>query len=89
MQIASAQLWVQDQDEALAFWTEKIGFEVRQDVTLEEMGTFRWLTVGPHLEADLLRPEGQCLLLVLHPQLRVRDLHLILRLFRSAAMGRL
>jgi uncharacterized glyoxalase superfamily protein PhnB len=46
MQIACAQLWVQDQDEALAFWTEKVGFEVRADVTMPEMGDFRWLTVG-------------------------------------------
>jgi catechol 2,3-dioxygenase-like lactoylglutathione lyase family enzyme len=53
MKIASAQLWVQDQDEAVAFWTEKIGFEVRQDVTLEEMGNFRWLTVGPPTQEDV------------------------------------
>jgi uncharacterized glyoxalase superfamily protein PhnB len=45
--IANAQLWVHDQDEALAFWTEKVGMEVRADVTLPEMGGFRWLTVGP------------------------------------------
>ena len=53
MKIASAQLWVQDQDEALAFWTEKVGFEVRADVTLEEMGDFRWLTVGPPGQEDV------------------------------------
>lgn len=47
MRIATAQLWVHDQDEALAFWTEKVGMEVRSDVTLPEMGDFRWLTVGP------------------------------------------
>ena len=47
IQISTAQLWVHDQDEALAFWTEKVGFEVRQDVTVAEMGNFRWLTVGP------------------------------------------
>ena len=45
--IANAQLWVHDQDEALAFYTEKLGMEVRSDVTLPEMGGFRWLTVGP------------------------------------------
>jgi uncharacterized glyoxalase superfamily protein PhnB len=45
--IANAQLWVHDQDEALAFYTEKLGMEVRSDVTLPEMGNFRWLTVGP------------------------------------------
>jgi catechol 2,3-dioxygenase-like lactoylglutathione lyase family enzyme len=53
MQIACAQLWVQDQDEALAFWTEKVGFEVRQDVTMPEMGGFRWLTVGPAGQEDV------------------------------------
>src|SRR5262245_39219604 len=53
MKIASAQLWVQDQDEALAFWTEKLGFEVRADVTLAEMGDFRWLTVGPPSQPDV------------------------------------
>ena len=45
--IANAQLWVHDQDEALAFYTEKLGMEVRADVTLPEMGDFRWLSVGP------------------------------------------
>jgi predicted enzyme related to lactoylglutathione lyase len=45
--IANAQLWVHDQDEALAFYTEKVGWEVRSDVTLAEMGNFRWLSVGP------------------------------------------
>ena len=41
--IGSAQLWVHDQDEALEFWTKKVGMEVRSDVTLAEMGDFRWL----------------------------------------------
>jgi uncharacterized glyoxalase superfamily protein PhnB len=47
IKIANAQLWVNDQDEALAFYTQKLGMEVRSDVTLPEMGDFRWLTVGP------------------------------------------
>ncbi|MEX2194454.1 MAG: VOC family protein [Thermoleophilaceae bacterium] len=47
IRIANAQLWVHDQDEALAFYTQKLGMEVRADVTLPEMGDFRWLTVGP------------------------------------------
>lgn len=51
--IANAQLWVHDQDEALAFWTEKVGMEVRADVTLPEMGNFRWLTVGPVGQPDV------------------------------------
>ena len=47
IKIANAQLWVHDQDEALAFYTQKLGFEVQSDVTLAEMGDFRWLAVGP------------------------------------------
>jgi predicted enzyme related to lactoylglutathione lyase len=44
--VANAHLWVRDQDEALEFWTKKIGWEVRQDITMEELGGFRWLSVG-------------------------------------------
>ena len=47
MRIASAQLWVHDQEEALAFYTQKVGMEVKSDVSLPELGDFRWLTVGP------------------------------------------
>ena len=47
IRISTAQVWVHDQDEALAFYTEKLGMEVKSDVTLAEMGNFRWLTVGP------------------------------------------
>lgn len=45
--IASTQLWVRDQDEAVEFWTSKVGFEIKVDATLPEMGGFRWVTVGP------------------------------------------
>ena len=45
-QLANVQVWVNDQDEALAFYTDKLGFEVREDVTVPEMGNFRWLSVG-------------------------------------------
>ena len=53
IKISSAQLWVYDQDEALAFYTQKLGWEVRSDVTLAEMGDFRWLTVGPAGQDDI------------------------------------
>jgi uncharacterized glyoxalase superfamily protein PhnB len=52
IKIANAQLWVHDQDAALAFYTEKLGMEVRSDVTLPEMGNFRWLTVSPPNQPD-------------------------------------
>jgi predicted enzyme related to lactoylglutathione lyase len=47
IRIASAQVWVRDQEEALAYYTDKVGMEVKSDVTMPEMGNFRWLTVGP------------------------------------------
>jgi len=53
MRIATAQVWVHDQDEALAFYTDKLGMELREDVTLPEMGDFRWLTVGPVGQPDV------------------------------------
>jgi uncharacterized glyoxalase superfamily protein PhnB len=52
IRIANAQLWVHNQEEALAFYTEKLGMEVRMDVTLPEMDGFRWLTVGPRDQED-------------------------------------
>jgi catechol 2,3-dioxygenase-like lactoylglutathione lyase family enzyme len=51
-QVSYVNVWVHDQDEALAWYTEKLGFEVREDVTLPELGGFRWLTVGPVGQAD-------------------------------------
>lgn len=48
----SMQLWVHDQDEALRFYTEKLGMEIRMDVTMPEMGDFRWLTVGWPTQQD-------------------------------------
>jgi uncharacterized glyoxalase superfamily protein PhnB len=53
IRIANAQLWVHDQDAALEFYTQKLGFEVRSDVTLPELGDFRWLTVGPAGQDDV------------------------------------
>lgn len=53
IKIANAQLWVNDQDEALAFYTRNLGWEVRADVTLAEMGDFRWLAVGPVGQEDV------------------------------------
>ena len=52
-QLTHTQVWVHDQDEALAFYTEKLGMELRDDVTIPEMGSFRWLTVGPVGQPDI------------------------------------
>jgi catechol 2,3-dioxygenase-like lactoylglutathione lyase family enzyme len=53
LKIAHAQLWVHDQDAALDFYTRKLGFEVRADVTMPELGDFRWLAVGPAGQPDM------------------------------------
>jgi catechol 2,3-dioxygenase-like lactoylglutathione lyase family enzyme len=51
--IAHAQLWVHDQDAALDFYTTRLGMEVRSDVTVPELGNFRWLAVGPAGQPDV------------------------------------
>jgi uncharacterized glyoxalase superfamily protein PhnB len=53
IKLSNSQLWVHDQDEALAFYTDKLGWEVRADVTVPELGNFRWLTVGPPAQPDI------------------------------------
>jgi catechol 2,3-dioxygenase-like lactoylglutathione lyase family enzyme len=46
LKLTHVNVWVHDQDEALAFYVDKLGFELREDVTMPELGGFRWLTVG-------------------------------------------
>jgi len=61
-QLTNVQVWVHDQDEALAFYTEKLGLEVREDVMVPEMGNFRWLSVGvpgqPNVAITLMAVPG-------------------------------
>ena len=52
-QLTHVNVWVDDQDEALAFYTETLGMELRDDVTLPELGNFRWLTVGVPGQPDV------------------------------------
>ena len=52
IRIANAQFWVHDQDEALAFYTRRLGWEVRSDVTMKEWN-LRWLVVGPPGQPDV------------------------------------
>jgi catechol 2,3-dioxygenase-like lactoylglutathione lyase family enzyme len=49
--LSHATIYVLDQEQALDFYTNKLGFEVRMDATME--GGFRWLTVGPKSQPDL------------------------------------
>ncbi len=50
-------LYVRDQDEALAFYVEKVGFRVHTDV---KNGSYRWLTVQhpdqPSFQLGLCKP---------------------------------
>jgi catechol 2,3-dioxygenase-like lactoylglutathione lyase family enzyme len=57
--LSHSTIWVLDQDEALAFYTEKLGFEVNTDATTDD---FRWLTVHPPG-----RPDHELVLLVPGP----------------------
>lgn len=52
IRLANAQFWVHDQDEAVEFYTRKLGWEVRTDVRMDEW-TFRWLVVGPPGQEDV------------------------------------
>ncbi len=52
MHVQNAQLWVHDQNEALDFYVGKLGWEIRHDVTMPELGGFRWLTVSPPKQPD-------------------------------------
>ena len=51
--LTNVSVWVHDQDEALAFYTEKLGLELREDVTVPELGNFRWLSVGVPGQQDV------------------------------------
>lgn len=48
--LGHATIWVKDQNEALRFYTEKLGFEIRADITA---GDYRWLTVGLKTQPDI------------------------------------
>jgi catechol 2,3-dioxygenase-like lactoylglutathione lyase family enzyme len=53
LKLTHVNVWVNDQNDALAFYTEKLGMELRDDITLPELGDFRWLTVGPVGQPDI------------------------------------
>ena len=57
--LSHTMIWVLDQDESLAFYTDKLGFEVNTDATIDD---FRWLTVNPPG-----RPDHELILLVPGP----------------------
>ena len=46
-------VYVTDQQGALEFYRDKLGFEVRTDLPMDESGVLRWLTVSPQGQPDL------------------------------------
>jgi len=79
--LSVAGIWVKDQNEALRFYTEKLGFEIRADITV---GDYRWLTVGLKAQPDLefglsaLKPGGM---------LSEEDVHLLTKLVETGKIG--
>ena len=53
IRLSTAQLWVHDQDEALAFYTERLGWEVRTDATLIALAEAR-----PRNSTELIKVQG-------------------------------
>ncbi len=74
-------VYVTDQDRAKAFYTEKLGLEVRFDV---RMGNFRWLTVGPKTQPD------SCIILFAiqpGPSLTEEHVGMLKQLVEASAIG--
>ncbi len=78
--LSHVNVFVEDQDRAKAFYTEKLGFEARSDATMDG---FRWLTVGPKDQPDLnillARPQP--------PMFSEEDAQTLLRLVAKGVMG--
>lgn len=53
IRLSSTQLWVHDQAEALDFYTNKLGWQITSDMTIAELGNFRWLAVAPPSQPDV------------------------------------
>ncbi|MBX3064980.1 MAG: VOC family protein [Anaerolineae bacterium] len=74
-------IWVKDQNEALRFYTERLGFEIRADVT---KGNYRWLTVGSKQQPNL---EYQLAALKVGGGLTDADVQMLTQLVESGKMG--
>jgi catechol 2,3-dioxygenase-like lactoylglutathione lyase family enzyme len=72
-------LYVLDQDEALRFYTEGVGLEVRTDA---RMGDYRWLTVGPPKQ-----PEVEIGLAAIGPPLAPADFDAVRELVVKGSIG--
>ena len=79
--LSHVTIWVEDHEEALAFYVGKLGFEKRTDATLEG---FRWLTVAPKGQLDL---EIVLMKLVPGPMMDSATLEELRALTRKGALG--
>jgi predicted enzyme related to lactoylglutathione lyase len=73
-------IYVLDQDRAKAFYTDKLGFEVRDDA---KMGDFRWLTVAPKTQPD------HCIVLMALKRSKFMDEETIAALTKLVQSGKL
>jgi predicted enzyme related to lactoylglutathione lyase len=80
--LSHATIYVLDQDEALKFYRDKLGFEVRTDMTMDN--GFRWLTVGPKTQKDL-----QIILMAVKesPMFPAENVAMLKKLIQAGAMG--
>jgi catechol 2,3-dioxygenase-like lactoylglutathione lyase family enzyme len=80
--LSHTTIYVLDQDQALTFYRDKLGFEVRTDMTMDN--GFRWLTVGPKTQ-----PELQIILMAVResPMFAADKVAKLRDLLQSGAMG--
>jgi predicted enzyme related to lactoylglutathione lyase len=80
--LSHATIYVLDQDEALKFYRDKLGFEVRTDASMDN--GFRWLTIGPKTQPDL-----QIILMAVKesPMFPAEKVAMFKKLVESGAMG--
>jgi len=80
--MSHATVYVLDQDEALKFYRDKLGFEVRTDMKMDN--GFRWLTVGAKTQ-----PELDIILFAVKesPMFPAEKVKLMRQLLESGSMG--
>jgi catechol 2,3-dioxygenase-like lactoylglutathione lyase family enzyme len=79
--LAHATIWVKDQNEALRFYTEKLGFEICTDYTAYN---YRWLTVGLKSQPDI---EFQLAAVKSGGNLTEEDVSLLTKLLDAGKLG--
>ncbi len=78
--LSHTTVYVNDQDRALAFYRDILGFEVRSDTVLDG---FRWLTVGPAGQPDL----SLLLAVPAPPMFSAEDAAVVLDLLAKGSLG--